>query len=68
MTMCLFSHLKVVRQVRIFSQYFLKLMTELEAYLFGLITQRMHSLQFVWVTIQVTVRMYRTQLLDMPNA
>ena len=40
--------------VWIISQYSLKLMTKLQAYLFFLITQRMQNLQFVWVKIQVT--------------
>jgi hypothetical protein len=68
MTLCFFSHRKVIQQIWIFSQYSLKLMTELEAYSFGPITHRIYSLQLVWVKIHVTVRVHHMQLLDMPNA
>jgi len=61
MKMCLFAHQKVDRQVWIFSQYSLKMMTKLLAYLFVPITPRMHNWQFVWVKFQVTMQ-------DAPNA
>jgi len=49
MKICLIAYHKVVRYVWIFSQYSVKLTTKLQAYLF--VTQRMHSLQFVWEKI-----------------
>ena len=64
MNMCLIGHQKAVRQVWIFSHRSLKLTTELQAYLFVPISQRRHSLQSVWVKIQVC----RAHLLGLPNA
>jgi hypothetical protein len=60
MKMCFIAHQKVVRQVWIFSPYFLKTTTKLLACLFVPVTQRMQNLQFVWLKIQVNMQ-------DAPN-
>jgi hypothetical protein len=57
MKMCLIAHQTVVQQVWIFIQYFMKLMTKLQLYLFVLITQACTICSLYWWTFRSLCRM-----------